>query len=1023
MGSVTILPSIEDLDASAKSLLQNAVENYHPTFGTGSMSCSIYDTAWVSLLTKTGDDGQSRQWLFPECFFYILETQSEDGSWGRLLAPSSGDSQIDGILCTAASLLSLLRHQSLPLQLEGTIPADMSQRATKALASLRSQLKSWDVVSTVHVGFEVIVPALLHLLKKESPSMDLNFDGFGELMRVNTKKMSRFRPEYLYAENAPQMTVLHSMEAFSGSDSEPRVDFDRLAHHKRLGSMMGSPASTAAYLMNVSRWDDEAEGYLRHVVKNGPGRSGGGVPSAYPSTYFEFSWVLSTLFTSGYSPASLESPALSKMVQVLSRGFENEGGTIGFAPHFLADVDDTAKAITCLRMLNRDADPSKMIESFESDTHFKTYPCERNPSFSANCNALLALLHQEKPGRHATQTHKAVGFLCEYWWNSTDKIQDKWNLSHLYPTLLFVDALMTLVELVESGDLPAFQDEILRSKIAICLYQACYRALLDQNEDTGSWNGSLEETAYGTMILSQATRLDLFRDFDDQFHSALHRAVSFLQPSCHEPPRTPERNLWVEKVGYSSPVLAETYRLAALRRAYASLKQQGVQPHVGTTLRQDTTAIPKLSKLLHHTPLFGSVPEWEIRASMVEGTLFRPMVRELRLSVFTRKGVEEDKYFDIIPLAWPSCNNCMRIFAPSCFLFEGMMAAMLNYQVDEFMEAVAGVNYAGDIPKLRDMIDEVVTAVSREAPTPATNHLSNGHVSPAANGDHGSLKSCNGHGPDTTSDVVKSESKRQEVLIPLQKFCRRALHHPAIRSASFHDRKNVISELRIYLQTHVTQSEDNLLLQQGKFRQHIMRDDHSFFRWVRTTSADHTSATYTFYFWTCLLSSWVDKTSHGEGRPSDCFESATEKYYAAAMCQHMAALCRMYNDHGSVSRDRDEGNLNSVDFPEFDAQTSGSGVNGVEDAVSTKNKKAELFQLAQYERSCLEDAFRRLSSCNDPSTCIGESAFTDGVASTGSKTQKKERKLDILRLLWTVTDLWGQMYVLRDLGSRLTVNG
>ena len=28
-------------------------------------------------------------------------------------------------------------------------------------------------------------------------------------------------------------------------------------------------------------------------------------------------------------------------------------------------------------------------------------------------------------------------------------------------------------------------------------------------------------------------------------------------------------------------------------------------------------------------------------------------------------------------------------------------------------------------------------------------------------------------------------------------------------------------------------------------------------------------------------------------------------------------MCRMYNDYGSVARNRAEGNLNSVDFPEF----------------------------------------------------------------------------------------------------------
>lgn len=277
-GNVSDKLNNEDLDAAARLLLQNAVENCHPTFGIGSMSCSIYDTAWVSLLTKIVDG--KPQWLFPECFLYLLDTQSDDGSWGL----GTSVSQIDGILSTAASLLSLLRHQATPLQLEHVNKKDLEHRAAKALTSLRSQLQSWHVASTVHVGFEVIVPAVLHLLTKEDPSMELSFDGFNDLMKINAEKLSRFRPAYLYGET--RSTVFHSLEAFMD-----KVDFDRISHHATLGSMMGSPSSTSAYLMKASRWDDEAEAYLRHVIQYGPGRGSGGVPSAYPSTYFEFSWV------------------------------------------------------------------------------------------------------------------------------------------------------------------------------------------------------------------------------------------------------------------------------------------------------------------------------------------------------------------------------------------------------------------------------------------------------------------------------------------------------------------------------------------------------------------------------------------------------------------------------------------------------------------------------------------------------------------------------------------------------------
>lgn len=92
----------------------------------------------------------------------------------------------------------------------------------------------------------------------------------------------------------------------------------------------------------------------------------------------------------------------------------------------MADMDDTAKTILCLRSIGRDASPRDMIETFENGTHFRTYLTERNPSFSANCNALLALLHQDVPQDYTAQITKTCGFLCDTWWTSISRIQDKW---------------------------------------------------------------------------------------------------------------------------------------------------------------------------------------------------------------------------------------------------------------------------------------------------------------------------------------------------------------------------------------------------------------------------------------------------------------------------------------------------------------------------------------------------------------------------------------------------------------------
>ena len=157
-------------------------------------------------------------------------------------------------------------------------------RIARAAASLNSQLSTWDVSTTTHVGFEIIVPAMLDYLKQQDPLLAFEFDGRPVLESVNAMKLARFKPEYLYGP--VKLTALHSLEAFIG-----KIDFDRVAHHKVQGAMMSSPSSTAAFLMHTSQWDAESEAYLRQVIRSGAGRGCGGVPSAYPSMHFEFTWV------------------------------------------------------------------------------------------------------------------------------------------------------------------------------------------------------------------------------------------------------------------------------------------------------------------------------------------------------------------------------------------------------------------------------------------------------------------------------------------------------------------------------------------------------------------------------------------------------------------------------------------------------------------------------------------------------------------------------------------------------------
>ena len=244
----------------------------------GNLTCAVYDTAWVSMVAKPTKNGKI--WLFPESFRYIIDSQLPDGGWPSYAA------DVDGILNTAASLLALKAHLANAYQITEYLPEELSQRLSSGAESLRIQLQAWDVDKTVHVGFEILVPAILALLEEQGFIFD--FAGRENLMKLNQLKMSQFNVAYLYS--SVKTTALHSLEAFAG-----KLDYDKLRHHKTFGAYMASPSSTAACLMYSSSWDDESEEYLKWTVAAGAGRGNGGVPSAFPSTFFDITWVCSSL--------------------------------------------------------------------------------------------------------------------------------------------------------------------------------------------------------------------------------------------------------------------------------------------------------------------------------------------------------------------------------------------------------------------------------------------------------------------------------------------------------------------------------------------------------------------------------------------------------------------------------------------------------------------------------------------------------------------------------------------------------
>ena len=593
--------------------------------------------------------------------------------------------------------------------------------------------------------------------------------------------------------------------------------------------------------------------------------------------------------------------------------------------------------------------------------------------------------------------------------------------------MLYAQAMMKLILYWEASELPVLSDELLRR-----IFLTAFRSLLhilDMQSSDGSWGskGPFEETAYAILALVELAGLPMISFFERQIDSALLNGRNFLKARSQA--GKPEY-LWVEKVLYSAQNLSQAYILAALNVH----KSPPIDGHrTKGLLNIDYNGMPKFADILHRVPLLASQPRWLILASWIEGQLFLSMLYDVRRAAFSRAGMAKDKYLAWIPVMWTLANNMHGSNTSAKLLLDMMCVSVLNFQADEFMETVLDPKYGEEVSTVRDAIENLFKSIdlpngsqlpSGCAQTPiasgtATNAIHTTEEVQVANvprdsqplSDPGPVLQpyCDRHNDGlSTSNPSISQSLRQFISYI------NGLTSAACVPPSPNTRIN--AELKAFLHAHLTQTQLNMNFSAQKQAASpsstapmVYRDPAgpSFRTWLHATAAIHTSCPYSFALYLALASA-----AHG----APLLRTSEQYYIAEDLCGHLARMCRLYNDYGSLKRDLAEGNLNSINFLEFQdtneegedeqeeevesaessvadtAQGSGAGSG----SLSEERLKRLLMALAEWERKGLEKAMEELGRC----------------------LQTDARLMGALKVFVDVTDLFGQVYVVKDLASR-----
>ncbi len=584
--------------------------------------------------------------------------------------------------------------------------------------------------------------------------------------------------------------------------------------------------------------------------------------------------------------------------------------------------------------------------------------------------------------------------------------------------MLLAEALTQLLHIWDARKLKTLAEALLRDRIPVILTQILNRTLLAQTT-RGAWGAeeAPETTAYGVLTLMAVHSLPWHSPLQTVALSAARSGQRFLDQSRAD--WTKPAYVWIEKVTYGSARLSEAYCLAAMK---ASETSHSWSSEIKGLMDMPKKPMSKIVQLLETLETFRNEPRWKLIASAVEGYVFLPHLTAVGSTMLPEQKDAKNEYLAYIPFTWIVVNNHNQLFVSANMLWDMMVLTICNFRIDEYMESAVAKIPNDNLEAIRSLIHDLCNdkqpdecrAEVQDAKNPEKADFSTCHLPTKV---EASVNETRINGMDSTTESLTTDANDRNSVSALTRvhtvlthYTRAMLTYPRICGASTSDSSRFRNALHTFLLSHIAQIADNSNFASQPFWNSSTTSifssaRQSFYSWVHNTGAESVSCPLSFAFLTCLLGATSSSAHKLPQEPADdCFGSARQQYLAQELCTHLAVMSRLYNDYGSVERDRIEANINSINFPEF--HRTSSGIATVKDESRLKEEVLELAKIERQSADVTSEAFFR---------------DLEGAIAAGGRSREKG-KANAVRLFIGVTRLYADIYVARDLSNHIVAS-